>query len=377
MRLNLLLLALLSVAGAEDLNHRAARVLDQYRGPLKTADPAMLYARQDASSTASASETSSAESSSASSSAESSSATSSAESSSASSSAQSSSATSSAESSSASSSVTSSQSSSASSSSASSTTAESSSSTNSVPTPVVTVPSMDGNPYMQYSKMPEGTVFIVFGAVLGFLALCLIIWRVAASISFRKAVRRGAYAVPMGQTGGAFGGPGGDKPLLYPGDPTRSGDSAAGGAGGSLTSESGRPSFMGRNSMFFSPTADVMTSAHMASSSLGGAGSSTATATGAGGGGHSSMSSISGVQAAGVPGQRSSAYLPAGYYNPGAPAAGSLSSRNAKAMSMRESLYNAPGSARTSVYHGASGSHRPQQRAPSAYLDDLLGHDNH
>lgn len=228
-------------------------------------------------------------------------------------------------------------------------------------------------------------MFIVFGAVLGFLALCLIIWRVAASISFRKAVRRGAYAVPMDQTGGMFGGPGGDKPLLYPGDPTRSGDSVAGGAaggpGGSMTSESGRPSFMGRNSMFFSPTADVMTSAHMASGSLGGPGSSTATATGTGGA-HSSVSSISGVQSAvpGGPGQRSSAYLPAGYYNPGAPAAGSLSSRNAKAMSMRESLYNAPGSARTSVYHGATGaasSHRPQQRAPSAYLDDLLGHDNH
>ncbi|PWY77206.1 hypothetical protein BO94DRAFT_193836 [Aspergillus sclerotioniger CBS 115572] len=66
----------------------------------------------------------------------------------------------------------------------------SSSSTNGYP--VVTVPPTADAPYMQKSKIPEGTLFIVVGAVLGAIGLAILAWRGIVAWSVNRSVRQAA-----------------------------------------------------------------------------------------------------------------------------------------------------------------------------------------
>ncbi|OBT70514.1 hypothetical protein VE03_00143 [Pseudogymnoascus sp. 23342-1-I1] len=58
--------------------------------------------------------------------------------------------------------------------------------------PVAQVPSTVDAPYMQVSKLPAGTVFIVVGAILGFLALAVILWRGLTVWALKRSVKRAA-----------------------------------------------------------------------------------------------------------------------------------------------------------------------------------------
>lgn len=250
-----------------------------------------------------------------------------------------------------------------------------------LPTPKVTVPPMNNNPYLSKSSLPEGTVFIAVGAILGGLGLAIVGWRMASAISLRRSLRRAENNGPTMSSTLL----GDDKALLYPGDPSRAGDVYHN--NNSLSSDnlksnhhkSTLPSGGGHN-LFFSPTAEVMNSAKSS------------------GGNNDSFSSTIGnnFQPQQNHQQRSSVYLPAGYYTPGnngvQNSAASMTSRTTRAFSMhgggghRDSMAggNTTPSLRASSYmpptnNSTSGLAPPtnnQSRAPSAYLDDLLKHDS-
>ncbi|RAH68975.1 uncharacterized protein BO66DRAFT_118733 [Aspergillus aculeatinus CBS 121060] len=71
-----------------------------------------------------------------------------------------------------------------------STSASSSSSTDGYP--VVTVPPTADAPYMQKSNIPEGTLFIAVGAVLGAIGLAILAWRGIVAWSVNRSVRQAA-----------------------------------------------------------------------------------------------------------------------------------------------------------------------------------------
>lgn len=56
--------------------------------------------------------------------------------------------------------------------------------------PEPAVPPKEGAPYLQQSSYPEGTVFIAVGAVLGFFALAVMVWRGLVAWSINRSVRR-------------------------------------------------------------------------------------------------------------------------------------------------------------------------------------------
>jgi hypothetical protein len=58
--------------------------------------------------------------------------------------------------------------------------------------PVAQVPPTLNAPYMQVSKLPAGTVFIVVGAILGFLALAVVLWRGLTVWALKRSVKRAA-----------------------------------------------------------------------------------------------------------------------------------------------------------------------------------------
>ncbi|KAF7718343.1 Uncharacterized protein PECH_001062 [Penicillium ucsense] len=70
----------------------------------------------------------------------------------------------------------------------------SSSSSTSTSSPLVTVPPTDNAPYMQMSNIPEGTVFIAVGAILGLIGLAVLAWRALVAWSVNRSVRRAALA---------------------------------------------------------------------------------------------------------------------------------------------------------------------------------------
>lgn len=258
----------------------------------------------------------------------------------------------------------------------------STSSTPAFATPIPTIPSMANNPYLAQSTLPQGTVFIAVGAILGGLGLAIIGWRMASAVAFRRSIKRSEKSGPvMSSIGGTD-----NQTLLYPGDPSRAMQhDGVYGPAGSMSSDNFRNQSMisssngpGGHNLFFSPTAEVMNTA---------IGNTAGTI-----GGSSVTSTFGGV------GTRNSVYLPAGYYAPGSGNGGgggaaSITSRTTRNFSMaRESMYGNIGNGQTlmgqinggtnsirgSTFGGVNGSRNfanESQRAPSAYLDDLLGHE--
>ncbi|VCU40010.1 Bgt-2255 [Blumeria graminis f. sp. tritici] len=231
------------------------------------------------------------------------------------------------------------------------------------------VPPTQNAPYMQQSTLPEGTVFIVVGAILGILALAVLIWRMSVAWCLHRSVRKAALNQGMVDTKALYRATNAPVAPFYK---YSDGDSSISLSGiGAKTvkksSRSGPPTASVSNTnLFYSPTAG---------------------ATGSGLGGASN---------------RGSSYFPAGYYASGTsnsitgsghattgPAI-SLSnlSANSQAYSRSRSLEHSPpdsprthndcsrsqiASSSTLNLNQTYGGH---ERAPSAYLEDLFDSEN-
>ncbi|KAG0645388.1 Vacuolar membrane [Hyphodiscus hymeniophilus] len=144
------------------------------------------------------------------------------------------------------------------------------------------VPPTADAPYMQVSNLPEGTVFIVVGAVLGFMAMSVLLWRALVAWSLHRSVKRAAAAQYNPDTKTLFRTP--PAPFYKYSD--RDSVISLGMLGSKNAKRGSRPptapGLASAGSLFFSPTA----------------------AAGTGG--------------LGTQGNRGSNYLPAGYYASGA-----------------------------------------------------------
>ncbi|KAL7823338.1 hypothetical protein V8C26DRAFT_386185 [Trichoderma gracile] len=224
-----------------------------------------------------------------------------------------------------------------------------------VPTyPPPTVPPTKNAPFMQHSSAPDGTVFIAVGAILGAFGLGVLLWRIIVSFLLHRSVRRAALAQHEANSKAGFPAP--PAPFYKYSDQASPAPAPAGGGRGTRRTNrntmtpSAAPS---QSNLFFSPTA---------------AGSN-------------------------VPGGRGSTFLPSGFYAAGnsSPGGGgqqgpSISLTNLRPDSMsypngsRGSLMgpSPPDSPHFSPRRDMSSSsvnlnnRQPGQRAPSAYLEDLL-----
>lgn len=222
----------------------------------------------------------------------------------------------------------------------------------SIPTyPAAAVPPTKNAPFMQHSSAPDGTVFIAVGAILGAFGLGVLLWRIIVSFLLHRSVRRAALAQHEANSKTGFPAP--PAPFYKYSDHASPAPPPAGGRGVRRTNRntmtpSAAPS---QSNLFFSPTA---------------AGSN-------------------------VPGGRGSTFLPSGFYaagnsSPGGQQGPSISLTNLRPDSMghpngsRNSLMgpSPPDSPHFSPRRDMSSSsvnlntRQPGQRAPSAYLEDLL-----
>lgn len=75
----------------------------------------------------------------------------------------------------------------------------------SIPTyPAATVPPTQNAPYMQTSNMPDGTVFIVVGAILGAFGLAILLWRAIIACLLHRSVEKAAMAQHLANDKAAF-----------------------------------------------------------------------------------------------------------------------------------------------------------------------------
>ncbi|TLD20608.1 hypothetical protein PspLS_08808 [Pyricularia sp. CBS 133598] len=261
-----------------------------------------------------------------------------------------------------------------------------------VPTyPPPAVPPTSQAPFMQRSNLPQGTVFIAVGAILGAFGLTVLVWRAVIACLLHRDVERAAAAQHMATSKAAsFPAPpapfyksyndSGSNPNLLSSNTGLAGSAGAGAAPGQFSSASlGRgvrrtnrgptPSATpSASNLFFSPTA----------------------APGQAGGGGSN---------------RDSRFLPSGFYAAGAGQASPGGPRHEHNISLSNLRPDSRGHARAitppdeSPQFGPSGSpsHMPhshhhqqrsvststinlnnpvQGRAPSAYLEDMLDDPN-
>ena len=75
---------------------------------------------------------------------------------------------------------------------------------NVLPPPLI-VPDTSNAPFMQKSNLPEGTVFICVGAALGFLGLCVLAWRGLVAWSLHRSVKRAAETAYAPDSKSVFG----------------------------------------------------------------------------------------------------------------------------------------------------------------------------
>lgn len=224
--------------------------------------------------------------------------------------------------------------------------------------PPPAVPDTKDAPFMQSSSAPEGTVFIAVGAILGAFFVAVLVWRAVSSLLLHRSVERAAKAqhvVSSKNSAAAFPAPPAPFYKYTDQESTRSlGQSTSRRANRRSTRGPVPSSNPSQSNLFFSPTA--------ANSGAGG--------------------------------NRGSTYLPSGFYAAGSaaptqqqgqsislsnlnPASGQYAngSRNTLNGSPPESpLFQARRDASTSSINLATPL-APGQRAPSAYLEDLLAED--
>ncbi|KAI1490320.1 hypothetical protein F5X96DRAFT_552778 [Biscogniauxia mediterranea] len=220
--------------------------------------------------------------------------------------------------------------------------------------PSPTVPPTSNAPFMHPSNAPEGTVFIAVGAILGAFGAAVLIWRAVIACLLHRSVKKAALAQHAANDKASYPAP--SAPFYKYTDHASSaslGNMAAGGRGVRRTTRGPIPSSSpSQSNLFFSPTAP--------------AGSNTA-------------------------GSRESRFLPSGFYAAGAASpqqqthGHSISLTNLRPDSYVQpravgvSPPESPGlAARTNIAQrnvstsSLNLNQPPSQRAPSAFLEDLL-----
>ena len=222
-----------------------------------------------------------------------------------------------------------------------------------IPTyPPPAVPPTENAPFMNKSTLPDGTVFIAVGAILGAFGMAVLLWRGIVACLLHRSVERAALAQHAANDKVASSFPAPPAPFYTTADRESSPSLAVGsvsGRGQRRTNRGPIPSSTpSQTNLFFSPTAP------------GGMGSSN---------------------------NRDSRFLPSGFYASGSPAPGhghgtSISLSNLRPSSRGHSTAMGPSppdspAARASPvprnnFSTSSLNLPPTGRAPSAYLDDLL-----
>ncbi|SPO00661.1 related to CSI2 protein [Cephalotrichum gorgonifer] len=210
--------------------------------------------------------------------------------------------------------------------------------------PAPAVPPTINAPFMDRSTLPNGTVFIAVGAILGAFGLAILVWRAIVACLLHRSVARAAAAQHMANEKSTHLAPPAAFYKSTKREPSPPGRGARRTTRGPVPS--GTPS---QSNLFFSPTA-------------------------------------AGTAAAGA--NRDSQYLPSGFYAAGSsPAPGSQSALGYS--TLRPDSRGQQFSRNTMYEHSPEGSPhyparqadpsmsslnlgQPGQRAPSAYLDDLL-----
>ncbi|KAK4138760.1 hypothetical protein BT67DRAFT_21237 [Trichocladium antarcticum] len=139
--------------------------------------------------------------------------------------------------------------------------------------PAPTIPPTHNAPFMNHSTLPDGTVFIAVGAILGAFGLAVLAWRGIVACLLHRSVGRAAMAqhhANNGLIGGGGGGGGTDKNAAsFPAPPAQfykyieressaslGGAGLAGGSGVRRTQRGPIPSSTpSQTNLFFSPTA--------------------------------------------------------------------------------------------------------------------------
>ncbi|EPE09420.1 csi2 protein [Ophiostoma piceae UAMH 11346] len=236
-----------------------------------------------------------------------------------------------------------------------------------VPTyPAPSVPPTADAPFMHRSNLPDGTVFIVVGAILGAFGAAILIWRAVVAYLLHRSIARAALAQHLANDKAPFASAS-NMPLYKYSDHDSSLNLGGGGLGGAGTGRGVRRTNRGpthsatpsQTNLFFSPTAPG---------------------------------------AAGGANNRDSRFLPSGFYAAGAGApAGAPHGQAISMTNMRpDSFVNThptggpsppdspnfgPLRASAANYNmsgsSASLNRPPSGRAPSAFLDDLLDEQPH
>ncbi|KAF5669811.1 CSI2-like protein [Fusarium heterosporum] len=222
-----------------------------------------------------------------------------------------------------------------------------------IPTyPAAAVPPTNNAPFMRHSSAPDGTVFIAVGAILGALGLGILVWRLIVGILLHRSVERAAKAQHDETAKTGFPAP---PAPFYKYTDNGSAMSLSAGRGVRRTTRgpvlSSAPS---ASNLFFSPTA-------------------AASGTGAG--------------------NRGSSFLPSGFYAAGTSSPGGQHEQNISLTNLRpdsrgyfgnhsrHTLNPSPPESpsfqgRRDISNSTLNLNRPpSQRAPSAFLEDLLADD--
>ncbi|KAK1760835.1 vacuolar membrane protein [Echria macrotheca] len=225
--------------------------------------------------------------------------------------------------------------------------------------PPPTVPPTQNAPFMNHSTLPDGTVFICVGAILGAFGAAILAWRGIVACLLHRSVERATLAQHAANDK-LPGAPSQFYKFLER-DPSPVGGSSPGGGGGAgaIAGRIHRKSHRGptpsatpsQTNLFFSPTA--------------------------GPGGGTGMASSS---------NRDSRFLPSGFYASAAPMPGHATGNSISLSTLRPSSRGGrmdpspPHSPMVAPGRNFSASslslNRPpsaNERAPSAFLDDLLG----
>ncbi|KAI2643334.1 hypothetical protein GGS21DRAFT_9967 [Xylaria nigripes] len=220
--------------------------------------------------------------------------------------------------------------------------------------PPATVPPTQNAPFMQKSNLPDGTVFIAVGAILGAFGVAILIWRAAVAYLLHRSVRRATLAQQVANDKKSYPPP---APPFY-----KYSDHASSGSVGNTPAARGvrksrvpvPSSTASQSNLFFSPTAP-------------------APAPAAGGGNRESRFLPSGFYASGAASPqgpqgpsismtnlRPDSYAHARSFEPSPPESPLLAPRH-------ETGRRNPSTSTINLNRPASG------RAPSAFLEDLLG----
>ncbi|KAF2669526.1 hypothetical protein BT63DRAFT_455507 [Microthyrium microscopicum] len=239
--------------------------------------------------------------------------------------------------------------------------------------PTMVVPWTAGAPFMYKSSLPEGTVFICVGALLGAMGAAVLIWRGLVAWSLHRSVKRANRNLLAPTDGKLSKGGYGNSTIALASANMHSMDHLATPAKKPIARASlaQTPAAARNSSLFFSPTA---------------------------GAGHHTPGTYNSNSV-----NRSSSYLPSGYYAaPGAAAPGAtqIGSGTSRAHA-RQSRYEVsppsspglpPSRGGASIHGGQQmytqpsisslnlhvpGNAQPGGRAPSANLDELFGNDPH